>query len=84
MFFSIVLVQTVFICSFTGLLSIWIREARFDAAIRIGWPAIFFTAFDANNDTLNYSGNVGNLIIDLGVSFLVALLLMSAITRLLK
>ena len=73
-FISISIIQALFICCFTGLISIWMREERFDHAIRIGWPAIFFTAFDIKNDTLNYSVNAGGLALDLVVSFILALI----------
>jgi uncharacterized membrane protein len=81
-FLGISIVQALFICSFTGILSIWMREERFDQAVRIGWPSIFFTAFDLKNGTLNYSGNMGNLALDLGVSFLIALVLVWIMRRL--
>ena len=60
LFLFIASVQAIFICSFLGLMAMALREDRFDHAIRIGWPKIFFTAFDAKNETLNYSGDFGN------------------------
>ena len=65
--------QAIFICPFLGLMAMALREDWFDHAVRIGWPKIFFTAFDAKNETLNYSGDFGNLLVDLWLSFLLAI-----------
>ena len=83
-FLSISLVQACFICSFISLLSIYARDGGFDHAIRIGWPAIFFTAFDMKNDTLNHGSDIGSLVLDFGVAFLIALPIVGTIRSLLK
>lgn len=71
-FLFVVAMQAVLLGSFISILSIWMREDRFDHAVRIGWPLVFFSAFDVGNPTLNHGGNPPNLIVDYLVAFVLS------------
>ncbi len=81
-FVLIALLQAILLSAFIGLVSMDVRG--FDEAIKIGWPKVYFTAFDAGNPTMNYGAEPENFIIDTLVALIVTLPLTALYRKLLK
>lgn len=84
MFLAITTFQACLSCCSIGLLAMWLREDGPNLVIKIGWPFVFFTAFDVGNPTLNHGVNTDNFMLDLAVSFLIALPMVVLLRRFLS